>query len=143
MRIRFFCFFLIALVLFSSGMISCEKDDISGGNGNTTGSISDVDNVLVGTTWEYGYPSRGVGFYLDFESNTRVTVTGMYRGNVSSTNYGSYTLSGHYISFANCQCSAPNGISFKLQSASFSGIVMTASGTKNGESVTLTLNKIL
>lgn len=130
-------------MLFSSGMISCERDGVSDENGNTTGSVSDPDNVLVGTTWEYGYPDRGVGFYLDFESNTRVAVTGMYRGNVSSTSYGSYTLSGHYINFANCQCSSPNGISFKLNSASFSGIVMTASGTKNGEAVTLTLNKIV
>ena len=96
----------------------------------------------MGTTWKEGHPTNGVGFYLEFTSNNQFTITGMYVGSVSSSRSGTYVLNNRNITFTGASCSTPNGVSIKLNSATFNSVNMTAQGTQNGKSETFTLTKM-
>ena len=130
---------LISIVLIMMVVSSCEKDRCNCPcNGNNQGA----SNELVGTTWKEGHPTNGVGFYLEFTSNNQFTITGMYVGSVSSSRSGTYVLNNRNITFTGASCSTPNGVSIKLNSATFNSVKMTAQGTQNGKSETFTLTKM-
>lgn len=132
---------LMPLLLVLLFVTSCEKEVCNCQNGNQ--NIDNYqNNELIGTTWQYGHPTTGVGCYLEFTSNNKFTITGMYRGSTSSTKYGSYTLNNRSISLSNAQFSTPNGVSITFNSATFNSVVMTASGSQNGTNETFTLNKM-
>ena len=83
---------ILAVALMLGGtLLSCNKDDSAGSNGNNTSSVT--QNPLAGTLWE---EDDDAPLRIEFIDNSTVAVWGSYQ----ARDYGTYIVSGNTVTFS-------------------------------------------
>ena len=125
---------ILAVALMLGGtLLSCNKDDSAGSNGNNTSSVT--QNPLAGTLWE---EDDDVPLRMEFIDNTTVTVWGNY----AKEDTGTYRVSGNTVTFSSLNTTGAGKSTYKYLNGTFSSHRLTVKWEdENGSQFSYTLYK--
>lgn len=125
---------ILAVALMLGGtLLSCNKDDSAGSNGNNTSSVT--QNPLAGTLWE---EDDDTPLHMEFVDNTTVTVW----GNFAKEDTGTYRISGNTVTFSSLNTTGSGKTTYKYLNGTFSSHRLTVKWEdENGSQFSYTLYK--
>ena len=127
--------FLILITIFSTLFTACEEPI------ENNASITIKKDKLTGTSWKGGVGVYNEIVYLDFYENNKVSITISEYNTTTATDYGTYKVSGNYVSFSGLSVNT-RVCNLSLNSGDFTNSIMTINGKYCSNNNSWTYKKI-